>query len=86
MRMLRQKQYKPKPQHEQVITLVMALAHTMQGIDDDDVTEFVEGLTEMFETEHKDICDRIDSTGQLDDDLKQEIVDISKKYRESYKH
>ena len=30
MRMLRQPQYKPKSQHEQVITLVMALAHTMQ--------------------------------------------------------
>ena len=85
MRMLRQKQYKPKPQHEQVITLVMALAHTMQGIDDDDVEEFIEGLVEMFETEHKDICDRIDSTGQLDDDLKQEIIDISAKFREGYR-
>ena len=85
MRMLRQKQYKPKSQHEQVITLVMALAHTMQGIDKDKVTEFIEGLTEMFETEHKDICDRIDSTGKLEDDLKQEIIDISAKYRESFK-
>ncbi len=85
MRMLRQKQYKPKSQHEQVITLVMALAHTMQGIDPDDVPEFIEGLVAMFESEHRDICDRIDSTGQLDDDLKQEIIDISAKYREKLK-
>ena len=85
MRMLRQKQYRPKSQHEQVITLVMALAHTMQGIDPDDVTEFIEGLVAMFESEHRDICDRIDSTGQLDDDLKQEIIDISAKYREKLK-
>jgi len=86
MRMLRQKQYKPKSQHEQVITLVMALAHTMQGIDPDDVNKFIEGLIGMFESEHRDICDRIDSTGQLDDELKQEIIDISAKYRESYKN
>ncbi len=85
MRMLRQKQYKPKSQHEQVITLVMALAHTMQGIDADDVEEFIEAFVGMFETEHKDICDRIDKSGQLDDELKQEIIDISAKFRESYK-
>ena len=81
MRMLRQKQYKPKSQHEQVITLVMALAHTMQGIDVDDVNSFIEGLIEHFETEHRDICDRIDKEGVMDDDLKQQIIDISTEYR-----
>ena len=84
MRMLRQKQYHPKSQHEQVITLVMALAHTMQGIPVDNIDEFIEGLVEMFETEHQDICSRIDSTGMLDDELKQEIIDISAKYREKF--
>ncbi len=85
MRMLRQKQFHPKPQHEQVITLVMALAHTMKGIDPDDVGHFIEGLIEMFETEHADICDKIDTTGVLEDDLKQEIIDISRAYRENYR-
>ena len=86
MRMLRQKQYHPKSQHEQVITLVMALAHTMKGIPVDDVNDFIEGLIEMFETEHPDICSRIDSTGILDDDLKQEIIDISANYRKELTH
>ena len=81
MRMLRQKQYKPKSQHEQVITLVMALAHTMQGIDVDDVNGFIEGLIEHFETDHHDICERIDKEGVMDDDLKQQIIDISAEYR-----
>ena len=85
MRMLRQKQYKPKSQHEQVITLVMALAHTMQGIDADDVNKFIEGLIAHFEEDHRDVCDRIDQTGVLDDDLKKTILDISAKYREKYK-
>lgn len=82
MRMLRQPQYKPKSQHEQVITLVMALAHTMEGIPVDNVNDFIAELIEMFETEHRDICDRIDSSGQLDDDLKTDIIDISKEFRQ----
>ncbi len=84
MRMLRQKQYHPKSQHEQVITLVMALAHTMKGIPVEKVSEFIEGLIEMFETEHQEICSRIDSTGMLEDELKQEIVDIASGYREKW--
>ena len=84
MRMLRQKQYMPKSQHEQVITLVMALAHTMQGIDPDDVTGFIADLIAMFETEHSDICDRIDNTGMLDDDLKKEIISISSEFRNKW--
>ncbi|MBR3124709.1 MAG: F0F1 ATP synthase subunit alpha [Mogibacterium sp.] len=85
MRMLRQKQYKPKSQHEQVITLVMALAHTMQGIPAPGVPKFIESLIEMFESDHRDICDRIDQTGKLDDDLRKEIIDISVKFKEKYK-
>ena len=85
MRMLRQPQYRPKPQHEQVITLVMALAHTMQGIPADRVNEFIAGLIEMFELEHSDICQRIDVTGLLEDDLRAEIIDISRKYRAQFK-
>ena len=84
MRMLRQKQYKPKSQHEQVITLVMALAHTMQGIPADKVTEFIESFVEMFESEHRDICDRIDQTGKMDDELREEIISISEEFRKSY--
>ncbi len=84
MRMLRQKQYKPKSQHEQVITLVMALAHTMQGIPADDVPAFIERFIEMIESDHRELCDRIDQTGKLDDDLKQEIIDISAAFRQKW--
>ncbi|MBR2674415.1 MAG: F0F1 ATP synthase subunit alpha [Mogibacterium sp.] len=81
MRMLRQAQYRPKSQHEQVITLVMALSHTMQGISADEVTEFIEGLISMFETENSDICERIDREGVMDDALREEIIRISKAYK-----
>ena len=46
----------------------------------------LEELTEMFETEHQDICTKIDSTGVLDDDLKQEIIDISAGFRSKWKN
>jgi F-type H+-transporting ATPase subunit alpha len=82
MRMLRQPQYAPKTQHEQVLTLVMALAHTMEGIDADDVPAFIDDFIKMFEREHSDICDQIDTTGVMDDDLRQKIIDISKEFRE----
>ena len=85
MRMLRQKQYKPKSQHEQVITLVMALAHTMQDLPATEVPKFIEELIAMFESDHRDLCERIDREGQLPDDLKQEILDISAKFKEKYK-
>ena len=84
MRMLRQPQYQPKTQHEQVITLVMALAHTMQGIATDKVDEFIAGLIEMFEREHAEICERIDREGVMDDELKQEIIEISAEYRNGF--
>ena len=85
MRMLRQKQYKPKSQHEQVITLVMALAHTMQDLPATEVPKFIEELIAMFESDHRDLCEKIDREGQLPDDLKQEILDISAKFKEKYK-
>jgi hypothetical protein len=49
------------------------------------VPAFIEGLVELFETEHADVCERIDTIGKLDDDLRKEILDISAKYREKYK-
>ena len=52
---------------------------------DRQVTPFIEDLIRMFEAEHTDICSRIDSTGVLDDDLKQEITDISADFRSKWK-
>ncbi|MBQ0018814.1 MAG: F0F1 ATP synthase subunit alpha [Clostridiales bacterium] len=84
MRMLRQKQYHPKSQHEQVITLVMALAHTMQNVPIDDITGFIDDIIKHFEEEHADICSRIDKTGKLEDDERQEIIDIAKEFESKW--
>lgn len=79
MRMLRQKQYHPKSQHEQVIILVSALAHTMVGIRADDIPNFLDTLIQQFEKNQSELCARIDSEGVLADGDKQTIIDFSGK-------
>ena len=34
----------------------------------------------FFHEEERDICDQLEKSGQMDDDLKAEIIEISKKY------
>lgn len=84
MRMLRQPQYRPKKQHEQVITLVAALAHTMQNIPVDKVEDFVKDLINMFEREYFEICDKINGTGLMSNEEKASIIAICKSFAEKY--
>ena len=84
MRMLRQPQYHPWKQEEQVIMLVSAMAHTMQNIDIDVIPAFVKDLLQMFEEEHPEIGQEIRSTGKLSDELKEEIIKIAKKFADGY--
>ncbi len=84
MRMLRQPQYQPKKQHEQVIILVSALAHTMQNIPVDKVETFIKDLVDMFEKEYFYLCDKIDETGLLSPEEKNDIIEAAKQFAESY--
>jgi F-type H+-transporting ATPase subunit alpha len=82
MRLLRQPQSRPFKPHEQIIMLVAATAHVMQDIKADDITKFREGLLDYFHEEESDICEKLEKSGQMDDELKAEIIEISKKYLE----
>ena len=84
MRMLRQPQYHPWKQEEQVIMLVSAMAHTMQNIDIDEIPGFVKALLQLFEEEHPEIGQEIRSTKKLSDELKEEIISIAKKFADGY--
>ena len=79
MRMLRQGQYSPYSQHEQVIILTAALGHAMQNIHPDSVPEFITKLTALIENKHFDICERISNDGVLSDEDKDSIISIAKK-------
>jgi F-type H+-transporting ATPase subunit alpha len=84
MRMLRQPQYHPWKQEEQVIMLVSAMAHTMMNVEIEEIPTYVKGLLQVFEEEHPEIGQEIRSTGKLSDELKEEIIKIAKKFSDGY--
>ena len=82
MRLLRQPQYHPMKQHEQVITLVAALGHVMQDILPSEINAFNNELLSYFEEKAPMLCMEIDSTGKLSDKVNKEILKISREFSE----
>ena len=83
MRLLRQPQYHPMKQHEQVITLVAALGHVMQPLSVDQISGFQKLL---IETAHKDasqLCQRIDQ-GRLSDEDRKAILELAQRCMKNY--
>ncbi len=78
MRLLRQKQYHPYSQHEQVILLTAAMEHIFQDIPVDEIPQFSRRLLDAAAAEISQVCTRIDSTGQYSDEDKQAVVDFAK--------
>ena len=85
MRLLRQPQYHPMSQHDQVITLVPALHHVMQDVPLDDMGRFHTELIKYAEKNMSDVCRRVDTTGQLSDSDREEILKVAKEFLEKYK-
>lgn len=80
MQILKQEQYKPLKQHEQVITLVVALHHLLQDIPLDEIKKVMSELLDHFEDKHFDIVEKIESTGLLDEACRNEIVETAERY------
>ncbi|OUN74953.1 F0F1 ATP synthase subunit alpha [Faecalibacterium sp. An58] len=84
MRLLRQKQYHPLTQHEQVITLVAALAHVLQDIPAEQINACQQEMLAWFGQQDPALCQRIDSTGLLSDDDRQQIIDLARTFVAGY--
>lgn len=84
MMLLRQDQYHPFQQHEQVITLVAALNHIMQNIPLAEIGAFQRGLISFVESQAADCCYQIDHDGLLSDAARQTILDLSAAYLPLY--
>ena len=80
MRLLRQNQYVPLAQHQQVILLVSALSRVMQDVALDRLPEFRAGLLDYFEENVPDLCRRIDMSGILSQDDREEIMRAAREY------
>ena len=83
MYILRQPQYKPYSQHEQVILLVAALAKYFMDVPVKQIAEETAKLLDHFETLHADICSKIESTGLLTDEDKKAIINIANEYKKN---
>ena len=84
MRLLRQPQYAPLSQHQQVIVLTAALDHMMQEVPLSRMDEFRAGLLLALEEEAPDLCARIDQSGRLSQDDREEILDLARDYLKQF--
>ena len=80
MRLLRQPQYAPLSHHQQVVVLTAAMDHVMQDVPLNRMDDFRTGLLAAVEQEGADLCARIDQTGKLSEDDREEILDLARAY------
>ena len=84
MRLLRQPRYAPLSQHEQVVVLAAAMAHVMLEVPLERMDAFRAHLLAAVKEEAPDLCSRIDRTGQLAPEDREEIVSLAKRALESF--
>ena len=80
MRLLRQQQYHPYCQHEQVILLTAALGHIFTDVKTDEIPSVSRNMLDAAEVQIPDICEKIDRTGQTDDGDRKTILEFAKKF------
>lgn len=80
MRLLRQPQYHPMKQHEQVLTLLIALAHLYQNIPANEVQEKNRQLLRYLEEQIPEVCAGIEEKGAFTPEDKEEILRLAEEY------
>ena len=84
MRLLRQPQYHPMCQHQQVILLVAALSHAFQDIPVRQMDQFRKEFLDHMEKTAGALCHGIDRTGQLTDQDIASIQDQARAFVKQY--
>lgn len=79
-RMLRQKQYHPYEQCEQVILLVAGLGHVFQDIPAEKLDDFLPRLLQHFHETQGALCSVIQQSGQLSDEQQSLIIECAKEF------
>ena len=82
MRLLRQKQYNPYKQHEQVILLTAAMGHIFQDVPVDTIPQFSRGLLDSAASEIPDLCEKIDRTGETSEEERESLLGFAKRFLE----
>ena len=84
MRLLRQPQYHPYRQHQQVILLTAALDHVMQTVPLAELDGFRERLLTDAESRDPALCRRIDESGQLSGEDRETILKLARDFLTRY--
>jgi len=82
MQMLRQEQYSLYTMSEQVVILVIMLAHVLRAVEPGDIKSVIAKLLQYFKDKRADILEKIEKSGQLGDDDKAEILKTAEKFIE----
>ena len=77
MRLLRQEQYHPYSQHQQVILLTAALDHAFANVPVAETAKSARVLLDMAETTLPELCRKIDRTGQMSDEDRKAILALA---------
>ncbi len=82
MRLLRQPQYHPYAQEEQVVLLTAAMQHVMQPVSADRIGDYCAGFLSYAHENMSDILRNIRNTGRLSDEDKTRIISEAKLFRD----
>ena len=82
MRLLRQKQYNPYKQHEQIILLTAAMGHIFQDIAVDKIPQFSRDMLDAASAELPDLCDKIDRTGETTEEDRKSLLEFAQRFLE----
>ena len=80
MALLRQEQYHPYAQHEQVILLVAAMGHVFTDVPTAQVPAFSRKLLQAAQASLSDVCGRIDKTGKMTPDDRAVILNFARQF------
>ena len=81
--LLKQPLGRPLSMHEQVITLVAATSRLMMDVETAKVKTFQMDMLAYFDRECPQIGETLEEKKVLDDELKQQIIDVVKKFKET---
>lgn len=80
MQMLRQEQYAPYKQYQQVIILVVVLNHLLDGIPINEIRVVIGEILQYFEEDHLEVLKEIETSGLLSDEQKEKILLTAKEF------
>ncbi|MBO4692855.1 MAG: F0F1 ATP synthase subunit alpha [Clostridia bacterium] len=75
--LLKQGQYEPLAQYEQVILLVAAMANIFDGVAESKIMSLKTGLLDYIREELPDICENLEKNGRLNSADRQSIIDAA---------